>query len=213
MAPWLSANSAGVEVVIEGVGGALLDNVRAALPLERYDSDATLTSPRIETLHEEAPAAIRRALQPFGYYRPTIDARLTAPDDARESWSARYEIERGPPLPIDAVAFTVEGPGRADEELLASLGRPDLAPGTRFDHQHYEGEKERLLGLARQLGYQDARYATHRVEVDLERYAADIRLILETGRRHVVGSVSFGASRFADSYLERYLVVEPGMPS
>ena len=42
MAPWLPANADSVAVVIEGVEGELLDNVRAALPLARYEGDATL---------------------------------------------------------------------------------------------------------------------------------------------------------------------------
>ena len=210
-APWPAALAAGIEVIVDGVSGALMENVRAALPLQRYDSDETLSEARIEKLHEDATAAIRRALQPFGFYRPAIDAQLDAPHEPGGPWIARYRIERGPPLPIDALDFTVTGPGSADGDLRAALGQPDLVSQAPFDHQHYEAEKERLLGVAKRLGYQDARFSLHRVEVDLERYAADIRLTLQTGRRHVVGPVSFEASRFADRYLERYLIVEPGM--
>jgi len=203
--------AAAVDVIIEGVDDALLANVRAGLPLQRYDGDDTLSRVRIEKLHDEGAAAIRRALQPFGYYRPEIDAELEAPRENGGRWTARYRIERGAPLPVGLLDFRVEGPGSDDHDLLAALGRPDLPPTVPFDHRHYEGEKERLLGVAKQLGYQDALFSRHRVEVDLERYAADIGLTLQTGRRHVVGTVSFEASRFADRYLERYLVVEPGM--
>ncbi len=209
--PWPAALAAGVEVIIEGVDGALLDNVRAAIPLQRYASDATLSGARIEKLHEDAAGAIRRALQPFGFYRPAINAQLDAPRETGGPWIARYRIASGPPLPIDRVDFTVAGPGNADSDLLATMGQPDLVMQAPFDHQRYEGEKDRLLGVARRLGYQDAHFSLHRVEVDLERYAADIHLTLQTGRRHVVGPVSFEASRFAERYLERYLVVEPGM--
>jgi translocation and assembly module TamA len=211
MTPWLSALADSVEVVIEGVEGELLENARAALPLLRYAGDATLPPARIEKLHEEAAPALRRSLQPFGFYQPVISAQLTGPDGGAGSWHASYRIEPGPPLPIDGVGFAVAGPGSSDDELLAALGQPDLPRQARFDHQRYEGEKDRLLAIARRLGYPDAYYATHRVQVDLDRYAADIRLVLQTGRRHVVGPVSFESSRFADSYLERYLVVEPGM--
>ena len=211
IAPWLPAHADRVEVDIEGIDGALLDNARAALPLARYAGDATLPPARIKQLHEEAGPALRRSLQPFGFYRPDIDAQLTAPGEGGDRWRASYRIEPGPPLPIATVDFTVEGPGSSDEALLTELGRPDLPRQAHFDHQHYEAEKDRLLAIARRLGYPDAQYSTHRVEVDLDRYAAAIGLVLETGRRHIVGAVSFEPSRFAESYLERYLVVEPGM--
>jgi translocation and assembly module TamA len=211
MAPWLPATADSVAVVIEGVDGELLDNVRAALPLVRYEGDATLRPARIEQLHEDAVPALRRSLQPFGFYRPDISAQLIPPSAPAGSWRASYRIEPGPPLPIAAVGFAVEGPGSSDDELLAELGRPDLVARARFDHQHYEAEKDRLLATARRLGYPEAHYSTHRVEVDLDRYAADIGLVLQTGRRHVVGPIRFEPSRFAERYLERHLVVEPGM--
>jgi len=208
----LPAYAAEVAVAIEGIDGKALDNVRAALPLERYGGERELSRARIEELHEDADAAIRRALQPFGFYQPTIAARLSGPQGEDGSWSAVYRIDAGPELPIGTVDFRVEGPGSDNDELRDALGRPNLQAGDRFDHIRYESEKERLITAAKRLGYQDAQYATQRVEVDLDSYQASVELALDSGRRHVVGAVDFETSRFAERYLRRYLILKPGMP-
>ena len=77
-----------IDVEVEGLGGALggllqnqslkgtdvRQNVLSVLSIEDHRKDENLTEARVRRLHEEAPAEIRKALEPFGYFRPTIDA-------------------------------------------------------------------------------------------------------------------------------------------
>ena len=51
-------------------------NVESVLSFYDARKDKNLTERRIRQLHARAPEGIRRALQPFGYYRPTIEASL-----------------------------------------------------------------------------------------------------------------------------------------
>ena len=80
------AESLTVEVV--GIGDSLRDNVRAHLGIvaesERSrEKDASPPSEAaIRRLHRAAPEEIEKALRPFGYYAPTIDAGLQEMDGA-----------------------------------------------------------------------------------------------------------------------------------
>jgi translocation and assembly module TamA len=202
-----AAAAAGARVVISGVDGPPRDNVLAALPLQRYIDDDTLSATRIEKLHGDGEAAIRRALQPFGFYRPRITAELSAPTTGEARWVARYVIEPGPALPIDRVDFSVSGPGNDDGLLLTELGQPDLQAPSAFDHQHYEREKDRLLLIARRLGYRDAHFSMHRVEVDLERY-----LIVEPGMAFNRDLLARQRSALSSSGHFSEVAVEAGAP-
>ena len=73
---------------MEGLPGELEDNARAVLAIAvaaREDHD--LSPARIQTLHEEAPDQIRRALEPFGHYRPAIETSL---GHDGEDWTALW---------------------------------------------------------------------------------------------------------------------------
>ncbi|HET9768841.1 MAG TPA: POTRA domain-containing protein, partial [Thermoanaerobaculia bacterium] len=78
------AAAVAVKVEIEGIRGPLRDNVLALLSIEQ----AKDPSPdRVRQLHNQAEGDIQRALQPFGYYKPTIDGSLTEEGDR---FVARY---------------------------------------------------------------------------------------------------------------------------
>ena len=200
-----------LEVSIKGLRGEQLQNVRAALAIERRRQEPGLDADTIRELHAEAPAQIARALQPFGYYRPEIDASLQAPA-AGGSWRASYRVKRGAPVPVAELAISFDGPGALDPELAALAGEFELRRGDTLDHRRYEAAKRQLLQQVQEQGYRDAAIGTHRVEVDLVSYAATVRLGIDTGPRYVVGDINLEQSQFDPDYLRRYLVLQPGEP-
>jgi len=203
--------AATVAVTIDGIEGEPLANVRAALSLlQRRDED--LEPETIRRLHAQGREEIRRALQPFAFYRPDISATLDEPAAPGAGWTARYDVDAGDPLPLAEVAMTVARQDAAHDDLAALVDALPLRPGDALDHRHYESAKQTLLEQVQRLGYLDADYSVHRVEVDLKAYAATVMLTLQPGPRYVFGPVEFEASRFAPAYLDKYRVIEPGTP-
>lgn len=199
-----------IELSIEGVTGEARRNVEAALRLNRRRSDPRLTGEAIRELHGTAEEEIRRALEPFGYYRPAIESELLPPGPEAAAWRARYAVDPGKPVPIAAIDVDLLGAGAEDAELASVVKSLPLVAGQPFVHLDYERAKQELLTAIRKRGYRDADYEQHRVEVDVAAYAATIRLAVETGPLYVIGPIAFEQSRFAERYLERYLVLEPG---
>ncbi|MBN7797831.1 autotransporter assembly complex protein TamA [Parahaliea mediterranea] len=199
-----------VVVVVEGVEGELLDNVRASLSIAR--DRKRLTAVSIQERHGKAQREIERALQPFGYYRVQVEATLDEPASPERAWWARYRIDAGPPLPVGAVDIRFEGRGADFLDKDAFAGAFPLAAGDILDHRRYEAAKRSLLEEVRRQGYRRAHYRAHRVEVDLERYSARIELVVAPGRQSVIGPITFEQDRFDTAYLERYLVLQPGDP-
>lgn len=199
-----------LEVSIRGVSGDALSNTEASLGLVRRREDGNLDAVTIRALYEKADAEIRRALEPFGFYRPEISSELTPPGQAGSSWRASFTIDPRDPVPIAAVDLRLESAPGGDETLTDLIAGFPLQTGQVLDHRAYETAKAALLTDLRELGYLDADYAVHRVEVDLQKYAASIQLQLETGPRYVIGPIDFVDPPFATDYLEKYLVLQQG---
>ncbi|MDX1608634.1 MAG: autotransporter assembly complex family protein [Halofilum sp. (in: g-proteobacteria)] len=203
--------AAGVAVEIEGVEGELRDNVRAFLGIVQHEfpPDAAPDARMVRRLHQEAPAEIRRALRPFGYYRPEIEARLESGD---EGWRASYRIEPGPPVRLVDVDLRVTGAAADDpafDELIPSL---PLVAGERLHHPDYETAKARLMELAADRGYLEAVWRQNVLRIDIDTLEARASLVLDSGPRYRFGEVRFERTVLGDEFLRRYLRFQPGDP-
>lgn len=199
-----------VDVVIEGLSGEALMNAQASLSIMQRGADDSLDAVAVAELHESATAEIRRALEPFGYYRPDIAADLAAPANGAASWQAVYRVEPGPRVTISKLEVELPGLDQPQQqELREAL---TLTAGVPLDHRQYESDKQNLLRQVKDLGYLEARYVASRVEVDLDHYVARVTLKIDPERLHVIGPVTFDQDRFAPEYLARYLILEEGLP-
>lgn len=198
-----------VRVVIDGIEGEILQNVRSYLSIARAESAHNLLPGRIRSLHAQAEDEIRGALEPFGYYRPKISGTLTRTEGV---WTASYVVDPGPPTIVRSADVRVEGPGSDDPLIRAAAAGFPLAPGDRLLHPAYERGKQSLQSVAIERGYLDAGYAAHRIEIDADEGSAQVRLLLETGSRYEFGDVEFQQHAFSASFLRRFVPFSRGQP-
>ncbi len=199
-------------VIIEGLDGdqpaELAENVRALLGLQALVGQPPPSPTRLRFLFDAADGEIRRALEPFGYYQPTIDKQLVTGEEAIE---ARFAIDPGEPIPLAQVEVDIIGEGRDDphyQDLLTDL--PQV--GDRLDHRRYEAIKGQLRDLAVERGYFDARLRQAQIRVDLTAYEAAIVIAYDTGPRYRFGEVIFDQDFLSADLLARFVPFEPGEP-
>lgn len=198
-----------LRVEISGVEGALRANVEALTGVVVAARSRTVRPGHVYRLHEKAPLEIERALQPFGYYRPTIQASL---DSESSPWVARYEVHRGPPTVIERLDVRVSGEAEEDSVFQAALSRLPLAEGDTLNHPAYERARTSLDLLAADRGYLDAAWDSGLVRVDLERNAAEIILHMTSGPRFRFGAVSIDREWVDMDILEPHIGFRPGDP-
>ena len=200
---------ADVRVEIDGIGGDERDNVEARLGLRVRAEKETLDAAQVRRLHEQAPADIRGALQPFGYYEPEIESKLEgkAPD-----WVAHYEVKLGPATRVSAVDTRFEGEGADFEPLTRRLRRLPLKLDERLQHADYEATKKRMSDAALDHGFLDARWTRSELRVEPARRQAQAILHLETGPRYFFGPVSVEQEGLDPAFLRRYIDIHPGTP-
>ncbi len=205
----LSAHAAVVRVVIEGISGELLENVRASLSIEREKEQPALSEARIRRLHGLAPDEIRRALQPFGYYRPQIESELVRKDS---TLTARYRIYPGPAVHLSEVDLRLSGAGRDDPAFQKLIENFPIRKGDTLNDPAYEKAKRALQDLAAERGYLKAQLTRHEVQVDLERYEARAIIHFDTGPRYRFGPVTFEKTDLSPSLLMRFVPFQTGDP-
>ena len=214
-------------VEIKGVEGEVASNVTAFLsigqlqtrprglldsvPLLGEDEQAppSFSEDHIRRLHRRADKEIRQALQPYGYYSPTVRASL---DRTRDDWIARYEIDPGPATVIRRLELAVQGPGREDPGISRAVDGVELREGQRLMHERYEDTKKSLIVAANNAGYLDARFLRREMRVSPTDQGAEILLTLETGDRYYFGPITVEQEILSPDFVARFLRAEPGMP-
>ncbi len=200
-------------VKVDGVADDLLANVLGYLEINQFNGKPAPSRARLSYLHRQARLQIARALQPFGYYHPEIEAGLKRSGDG---WLAHYRVTPGEPVIVESVDLKITGQGRDDPEFAAALkkARKKLRPGKPLDQAAYEALKKRLQVLASQRGYFDVEFKASEIRIDLPKNTASIRLHYETGQRYHLGEVHFHQPLewIRQSLLERYVRIEPGQP-
>lgn len=196
-------------VTVEGVDGPLRDNVLAHLELNRFAGQAAPEEARLRWLHGSAETQIRAALQPFGYYEPTIESSLNR---IPGGWEARYRIQPGRPLRIVTLDLRILGEGQQDPVFQQALANAPLVQGQVLDQPRYEQFKQALEALATERGYFNARFTERVIQVDLQAYEAIVRLHYDTGPRYRFGAITFKQDFLSPKLLARYPRFKPGDP-
>lgn len=219
---------AAVEVRIEGLADELERNVRAFLSIAeledegndasssrseeddaRPDDEEDATEARIRRLHAAADGEIAAALQPFGYYEPTVTATL---ERNGEDWVARYVVDPGAPTTIAEVEIQVVGEGADDPAVRAARQTISLAPGQVLRHARYEAAKQSLFDAAYNAGYIDVTYRRSELRVHRARREASVYLELDTGPRYYFGDITVEQDILYESFIERFVPIRRGEP-
>jgi translocation and assembly module TamA len=176
-----SASAEGLRYRVEGVDGALRDNIRAFL------GDSTQDAASAQRFLVTAEERTRLAMEALGTYSADIEVSV---DRQSDPW--RVVLRVVPDEPVRYVAFDVriDGPGGADPELLAVSTALAPVVGDVVHHGVYESLKQGLLRAARERGYFDANFAVSRIEVNASAGEARGELALDTGARFRFGPVS-----------------------
>ncbi|MGM0412550.1 MAG: autotransporter assembly complex protein TamA [Pseudomonadota bacterium] len=202
---------AAVEIRVEGLEDSTLhDAVIARLPLQRYRDDTDLSPADIRHLHGRGPAAIRTALEPYGYTDPAIESDLEALEG--DDWRATYRVDPGEPVRVESVTIELTGPAADHPELDEWREAYPLAVGDRLDHAAHDDARDRLEALGRELGLFEAVFEQRRIEVDRAAGTADITLHYRTGPRYRFGEFDFSGSSLGTDLIHRFAPMEPGDP-
>lgn len=221
-------------VDVSGLDNELMaQNVRVSLSLS--DSvGKNLSGRRLAYLLREAEAETREALEPFGYYSPTIviqrsdrsrpegaeaepsartAAAASAEGDDQRTLSISIRVEPGTPVRVREWKVGIEGEANDDTSVYGALAGFAPRKGEVLDHTLYEASKSKVSRTLAGRGYFDADFAAHRVEVTRADNAADIDLRWTSGARYALGEATFSQTPktiIRDELLQKLVGWTPG---
>lgn len=206
-----AARAAKVECSIEGVTDeAIVKNIEVTLSIFRDRDRDDLTPESIARLHDRARIEIRRALEPFGYYHPSIDAKLTAEKD--DHFRARYVITLGDPVRVREVSLSITGEGKSRPPFPQMVAEFPLKRGDILDQRVYDQRKNAFSSAAVDSGFLDGHFTTSVIRVQRNGNLADIQMAFDTGPRYFFGPVTFDSTSVDDRVMRAYLTFKPGDP-
>lgn len=196
---------------IEGVSDPeILKNIEATLSIYRDRNRKDLSGQYIDQLHERAPVEIQRAVEPFGYYQPTIETSLT--NGKKGKIDARYKIDLGKPVRVRDVDVSVTGAGKDMAPFPRLASDFPLKSGNILDQRLYQRRKAAFVNAATDSGYLDAEFTTSAILLHRDENVADIQMAFDTGSRYRFGPVTFDSTVVDERVMRAYLDFKPGDP-
>ncbi|KAF1686913.1 hypothetical protein B1992_05855 [Pseudoxanthomonas broegbernensis] len=186
---------------------AILQNVRLALSLNDSLGQPQGES-RLEYLLLRTEKEARQALEPFGYYSPTIE--VEAPRDADGDIVVTLHIDKGEPVTVRDAHVAIIGPASQDRYMRSDVDDFRPRSGEAFDHAVYEASKDGITRRLAERGYFDADFMQRRVRVTRAEQAADIELVWDSGARYDMGPTAFHQDYFRPGLLEKLVTWEEG---
>ncbi len=193
-------------VKIEGLKGhkSALTNVQNTLSIYEFQNREAPAPLRLEWLNEQAPEEISMALEPYGFYKPSIETNLKKEG---ETWIATYKINPNDPIKINDLIFEIDGEGNRKRIFKTIIQESDLRLEAPLNQVSYEKMKSTLYNRALSLGYFDVTFPMHEIIVNLDTYKSLVHLSMDTGDRYKFGEVTFHSDYFSEKLLRRYLSI------
>ena len=170
---------------VTGLGSSLQENVTLYL-----ESLPTIKVGEFDQYRQDIRIAVEKALMALGYYRPAIELQR----NKKRPQLLTVHVNPGEPVRIRQVHVTLEGGARDDPAFQQLLRQTPVKVGAVLNDGDYEALKTQLNDLTLTRGYFDAQFSTHEVKVYPEQHAADIVLVMNSGRRFAFGPVIYAHS-------------------
>ncbi len=198
-----------MSVVMSGVEKILRSNIEKLLDIWQFHEKEIPSVARMRFMHRQAPDQIAAALRPYGYYRSTVEARLS---DLGSKWQAVYRIKPGDRVAVKTASLKITGAGADDPEFkqLQQFAEENIRSGVELDQQTYGGIKQSILNTAAQLGYFESEFLANEIVVDLDSYTANVTLHFQTGERYRLGKLTMtqDVKWLSEELLAKYVELE-----
>jgi translocation and assembly module TamA len=197
---------------ITGINDPLLKNVQIMLDAEQsriLGIDKIPDSNNIKRFFANSPTVITQALEPYGYFTPTIRSELK---HNNSSWTFYYKILPGPPIILQQLSVSIVGDGKDNPLFIKWRNRLTLQQGKIFNTEDYNKTKETFFNIAQNNGFLNATMPEHTIKIDVHTLTATVNLTFNTGKQYFYGPITFSTTKLNDTFLRKYLNIEQGEP-
>ena len=197
---------AGVQLVVDGVDDDLKGAITSTVELAQY-ANRDVTEAQARRLYERAHDQVTMALQPYGYYEPSVDGDIK---QVGQDWQVTLHVKPGEPVKVTTVDVQLDKTAADIPSVRRAKRALERLKDQVLNDGAYDSARDNLSGTLTATGFLDARLVTHRVEVNRSEHSAVIKLAWEAGQRYRYGTVHFEGSQFRPGFLDRYVPFKSG---
>jgi translocation and assembly module TamA len=194
---------------INGIEEKLRKNVQLKLNNVKKSYGDDWSKDNIARFYDHAPQKIKKALEPYGYFKATIKSNLTHSDS---KWIASFDISLGTPLSIKKIDLKLLGEGNSNSKLQRFIHHFPIVPGDIFESEKYENAKLELFKIANNEGYIKSFFEKKEIRIDLSKNEVVIILYFQTGSRYYFGQTIFEDSKYNKKFLRRFVNLKNNEP-
>lgn len=203
-----SLGAINIEYHIHGASKEALDNIQERLNLLQDSLENEQDDKRkLNYFSKQAPKEIRKSLEPFGYFQPTIQTQYSHNNN---TWNFYYQIQLNTPTRINQLDLTIEGPGKHAPYFSTFINHYPLQPGQIFQSETYIAQKEQLFKLSMEHGFLKNRFDISRVFVNKQQHEANIILHFNTGAQYYFGKPQFSDTPLNLNFLNKFIQFRQG---
>lgn len=195
-----SPASAQLQYSIKGVDDPMKANILSFVNTVQLGGQVRLSERDYNKVVATSITNAREALRPFGYYSPAITGRITR--DQTGGHVLQLVIELGPPVVVAALQLEVKGAGAEATVVRDWRSQWPLTEGKVLDQILWEQHKQSVIDAVEAIGFLDAGFEVHTLEIDLNENTAALSLVLDTGPRFHLGDIDFGEHDLNPGILE-----------
>lgn len=196
--------------VLHGVRGKVKQNIEARLSVLTKEYTDNVTFSQYQAFVQQAPDQILQAMEPYGYYKPIIKARLL--NAGHSDMQAVFDIIPGEQMRVTQLSIVIEGPGKNEPFFQKLVKNFPLKEGDPLLIRKYNLGKQQFMDTATREGYLKAEMSLSKIFINKERYTSEIVIHFNTDERFYFGHVSFNKTPYNEEYLRRYIPFEKGAP-
>jgi len=200
-----TANAARLEFDVRSSEPSLQQIIEDALipPLLSND-DNRLNRQRLGSYQRRLPRLVKEIIEPYGFFYSTVTTRLEQP--ATDHFRFIIDVEAGAPLLITRLNLEISGAGSDHPNLIRLFNQFPLQVNDVLRQDLYEQGKAGLRQEAAALGYLDAMFGTHSMEVHLQERRAEIDLHFITGEQYRFGETHYlNRAGYSARFLKRFI--------
>jgi len=208
VAPELVWASVALQTEVIGVDQKTVQkNINSALQTLKETLPKALTRSAVMQFNRQAPMRIKKAMQPFGYFRARVTSGLRY---HRGIWFCRFQVTLGPVMRLYRVELKITGEGSKDVVFGQLRHNFPIKSGQTFNIKRYQNAEQALFNVAANRGYFQAKMIRRKIIINLAHYRARIIMHFNTGPRYRFGDTFFTHTPLNVDFLKRYLAYKPG---
>lgn len=203
---------ADLDFKITGVDNDVEDNIE--LHLSRWK---TINADNVDAIEKIIGNDVQQALKALGYYAATVNYQL-------EEDELILDINAGQPIVWANSQITWQNNQKdtrienkdnkniltIDDSLKTMIAANPFIKGEKINHNVYENYKKRLLNGASELGYLDAKFSRHELQIDPANFTAEVFLTLQLGQRYRISGIEYSGTDVRETLLDTLVDVKTG---